>query len=112
MLEQSLPRVIYSLAIEEKVNKTSAILLSVRILYKKICSLTGVYFMNENIFWTNHEDIELEVTLKSGRVPPKKLKCVYLRTYDGQFDSCDAHVFQTGMAHRLQAVVDRINYRP
>jgi hypothetical protein len=24
----------------------------------------------------------------------------------------NAHVFQTGMAHRLQAVVDRINYRP
>jgi small nuclear ribonucleoprotein (snRNP)-like protein len=49
--------------------------------------------MNENNFWTDHKDIELEVTLKSGRVPLTKLKCFYLRTYDGQLHSCDAHAF-------------------
>ena len=49
--------------------------------------------MNENIFWTDHKDIELEVTLKSGRIPPTKLKCFYLRTYDEQHDSCDAHAY-------------------
>jgi hypothetical protein len=49
--------------------------------------------MNENNFCTNHEDIELEVTLKSGSVPPTKLKCVYLCTYDGQLESCDAHAY-------------------
>lgn len=49
--------------------------------------------MNENIFSTDHKDIELEVTLKSGRVPPKKLKCVYFRTHDGQVESCDAHAY-------------------
>lgn len=45
--------------------------------------------MNQSELYTDHKEIDLEVTLKTGVVYPG-LKCALLRTYSVRYAQCDA----------------------
>ncbi|WP_375468082.1 hypothetical protein [uncultured Nostoc sp.] len=48
--------------------------------------------MNQNDLYTDYNNIDLDVTLKTGTIHNGlKLKCFLLRTYSEQYDACDAH---------------------
>ncbi|NEO27154.1 MAG: hypothetical protein F6K03_09730 [Kamptonema sp. SIO4C4] len=46
--------------------------------------------MNQGFTYTDHKDVDLQVTLKTGAIF-QGLRCSLLRTYSEQYDTCDAH---------------------